>query len=268
MDNVSIKFFYLESFMGRVIAIVSGKGGVGKTTLTANLGIMLAKSNKSVCLVDADLGLNNLDVALGLEERISYDILDVLSGNCRINQGLIGDFMAGSLYLLASKNKDAVKLITKKDFNNLVLTLSRVFDFVLIDSPAGVDFGFERAVGPAGEIIIVVTPTKFSIKDAVACMKLIKSYETKRIGVVVNRYNAVLERKREVPNLMEIQEILNEDVIGVISENKWLCVGQNVKKIYDMEPKLVGEFVELEQNLKYGGNCFYNNKKRNAIRVP
>lgn len=240
--------------MGRVIVISSGKGGVGKTTITANLGIILAKNNKSVCLVDGDFGLNNLDCMLNLENRVVFDIIDVLKGNCRLTQGLIKDPVFSNLYLLASLKQESNRFISKEDFKGLIADLSAVFDYVLIDSPAGIDFGFERAISPAGEMLVVVTPSVCSIRDAKKTIDKAKGLTNMEIKVVVNRFVWNMASAGEMLTHKDIENLLGEDVVGIIPENKALVLGKNIKLLYDAEQELVTSFLEFGKNLINGTN--------------
>lgn len=246
--------------MGRVIAIVSGKGGVGKTTLTANLGVTLAKFNQSVCLVDGDFGLNNLDVAIGLENRVVYDIMDVLSGKCRLSQGLIKDPIIPNLYLIASTKHNSNKMIGKDDFKAVILDLARVFDYVLIDSPAGIDFGFERAILPAEEVMVVVTPNISSLRDANKAIMHTKSIKEIEVKVVANRMRPDMLKSGEMLGIKDIKDLLGEEIVGVIPESKLLLVGESLKNAFEMDRALITAFNEWGRNLI--DNTHFNPEKR------
>ena len=236
--------------MGRVIVISSGKGGVGKTTITANLGIYFAKMKKSVCLIDGDFGLNNLDCLLGLENRVVYDILDILRGDCRIRQGLVKDPIYSNLYMLASTKLESNKCVSIKDSRDLVLELEQVFDYVLIDSPAGLDFGYARAISPAGEMLVVVTPTLASVRDAVKCIQQAKSMGDITTSVVVNRVKWNLVALGEMLNIRDIEEITDSRVVGIIPENSQLCVGNNLKNLFHIEKVVCDAFCGLAENVE------------------
>lgn len=245
--------------MGRIIVVASGKGGVGKTTITANLGIVLARLNYSVCLVDGDLGLNNLDVVLGLENRVVYDILDVLQGKCRLSQGLIKDCNCSNLYMLASTKTESCKNIGIEDFKSVVLDLERVFDYVLIDAPAGIDYGFERAIAPAGEVLLVVTPSLVSLRDAGKAYLKMQGAQKKDFKIVVNRNRQALVNSGELLGYEDIESLLGESVVGVISENTALCVGNTLKTVFEKEPVVFNEFKILAENV-IGRHSFVANK--------
>lgn len=235
--------------MGRIIVVASGKGGVGKTTITANLGIVLARLNYSVCLVDGDLGLNNLDVMLGLENWVVYDIMDVLQGKCRLSQGLIKDPNCSNLYMLASTKTESCKKIGIEDFKGIVLELERVFDYVLIDAPAGIDYGFERAISPAGEVLLTVTPSIASLRDAGKALLKIQNTQKKDLKIIVNRNLQALVNRGELIGFKDIESLLGERVIGVISENTKLRAGRTLKNAFEKDNEVYKEFEILTKNI-------------------
>jgi len=163
--------------MARKIVITSGKGGVGKTTICANLGVKLANLGFKVALIDTDIGLNNLDVVMGVESKIVFDIADVISARCRVKQALIQDDRYPTLYVLPSAHLDSKNLITGPQVKNVVEMLSPSFDYILIDCPAGLDNGFHRAVFCANEALIVVTPHISSIRDVDKILLILSSYK-------------------------------------------------------------------------------------------
>lgn len=244
IDNLSIKFFIGEDMVEKkVIAVVSGKGGVGKTTITANLGIVLALDYNSVCLVDGDFGLNNLDCVLGVETSDnSYDFLDIVEGNCRLNQAVNKDDMLETLYLLTSSTINSNKLVSKDNFSKLIQKLNKVFDYTIIDAPAGLEFSFERAIMPATKIIVVVTPTITSLVDASKTIQKLKSMGKFDIVVVVNRLVDKYVKSGDMVTVSQIEELLLVPVIGVVHENINLCVGKNLKTLFNKDKSLLKEF--------------------------
>ena len=172
--------------MGRTIAVVSGKGGVGKTTIACGLGLALAKLKRSVCLVDLDVGLNNLDVLLGVENKVVYDLGDCLEGRCRIKQALVGALQFDNLYLLPSIRFNQINY-NGKEIKEIIDKLSNVFDYVIIDAPAGMGVNFEYAISSANEALVVVTPHVSSLRDADKVIGVLKGISVGEIGVVVNR---------------------------------------------------------------------------------
>ena len=161
--------------MARKIVFTSGKGGVGKTTICANLGVSLAELGFRVVLLDMDIGLNNLDVVIGVEKRVLFDLSDVVSGRCRVKQALIQDSKFPNLYILPSSS-GKVENISSSSIKNVVSILDSSFDYILLDCPAGVDAGFHRAVFSATEAIIVVTPHLSSLRDASKVLTLLNQY--------------------------------------------------------------------------------------------
>lgn len=161
--------------MTRIIVITSGKGGVGKTTITANLGIVLAKMGNQVALVDADFELRNLDLVLGLEKRIIYTLFDVLAGECRLEQALVKDKRQPGLALLPAAQKRTKELVTPEQIKPLLNDLAQKYQYVLIDSPAGIDAGFETAIAAATEALVIATPEISSVRDANRVISLLEA---------------------------------------------------------------------------------------------
>jgi septum site-determining protein MinD len=213
--------------MAKVITITSGKGGVGKTTSTANLGAALAGLGNKVVVVDADIGLRNLDVVMGLENRIVYDLVDVIEGNCRLRQALIKDKHEAELYLLPAaqtRDKDAV---TKEEMIELVDQLREEFDFVLIDSPAGIESGFKNAIAGADEIIIVTTPEVSAVRDADRIIGLCEAYEKGQPRLILNRLRPKMVRSGEMMSVEDVLQILAIDLIGIIPEDEDVITATN-----------------------------------------
>ena len=204
--------------MARKIVITSGKGGVGKTTVTANLGIFLATFGARVVMVDVDFGLNNLDVVMGLENRIVYDVADVLSGRCRSKQALVQDKGRKNLFILPSGGLSATNSVSGAQLKLVIEDLAPLFDYVLIDCPAGLDMGFHRAVAAAEEAIVVATPALTSLRDADKTVTMLKSYRLDRIGLVVNRVRGDLIMSDKMLLPRDIEGLLKTDLIGVIPE--------------------------------------------------
>jgi septum site-determining protein MinD len=205
--------------MGRRIVVTSGKGGVGKTTVVANLGIALALGGVSVVLVDGDIGLNNLDVALSAENRIIYDIGDVVAKKCRLKQALIRDENLDNLYLLPSAKLLPQDSISAQAFCAVINELDKDFDYVIIDCPAGIEQGFHRAVLPAREALVVTTPHISAVRDADKVLGLLTTYNIKEIGLIVNRVRGDLVIKEEAMSAREIAELLHTPLRGAIPED-------------------------------------------------
>ena len=205
--------------MARKIVITSGKGGVGKTTICANLGVKLANLGFKVALVDTDIGLNNLDVVMGVEHKIVFDISDVISARCRVKQALIQDERYPTLFIMPSAQLDSKNLITGPQVKNVIEMLSPSFDYILIDCPAGVENGFHRAVFCANEALIVVTPHISSIRDADKVLSILSNYSLHSKGLVINRVRGDMLLTGEIISIEKIVELLNIPILGVIPDD-------------------------------------------------
>lgn len=223
--------------MTQVIVITSGKGGVGKTTITANLGTALAMSGKRVLTIDADIGLRNLDMILGLEQRIVYDVVDVVENVVKAEKAFVKDKRGFPLWLLPAsqtKNKESVK---PEQLAEIIDGIKDNFDYVLIDSPAGIESGFKTAAMPADDAIVVVNPEVSSVRDADRIIGLLESMEKKSIRMLINRIKVHQVRKGEMLSVEDIEEILHIKKIGIIPDDE---------KIVDYTNK--GEPIVLTKN--------------------
>ena len=205
--------------MCRKIVITSGKGGVGKTTLVAHLGAALARANLKVLLMDTDIGLNNLDVVCGVENKIVYDIVDVIEGRCRAKQALIQINELPHLYVLPSVHSYDKSAVSGQNIKMVLDRLADSFDYILIDCPAGIERGFHRSVGAAVEAIVVVTPNISSIRDADKVIQLLKTYELAQIYLIINRVRGDLIVRGENLPVSEVVDLLKIPLIGVIPED-------------------------------------------------
>jgi septum site-determining protein MinD len=213
--------------MGEVIVITSGKGGVGKTTTTANLGTGFALLGKKVVLVDADIGLRNLDVVMGLENRIVYDLVDVTEGNCRLKQALIRDKRYESLYLLPAAQTRDKNAVNPEQMKELCSDLAKEFDYVIIDCPAGIEQGFKNAIAGADRAIIVTTPEVSAVRDADRIIGLLESEGKHNPKLVVNRIRPHMVKKGDMMNIDDIIEILAIDLLGIIPEDEYIVISTN-----------------------------------------
>lgn len=218
--------------MGRVIVVTSGKGGVGKSTLTASVGRVLAARGYKVALVDADFGLNNLDVLLGVENKVVYDVVDVAENRCRALQALVNADENG-LKLLAAAHTYEESKVDSQSLKLIVNSLSSRFDFIFIDSPAGIEKGFRRAVCAATEAIIVTTPHLSALRDADRAMELVAAYGIKKRGIVVNRVRGDMSVSGESVSVEEIGRALGADVVGVLPDDD----GINLLSVLSAPPK-------------------------------
>jgi septum site-determining protein MinD len=213
--------------MGEVIVITSGKGGVGKTTTTANIGAGLALSGKSAVLIDADIGLRNLDIVMGLENRIVYDIVDVVDGFCRLRQALIKDKRFENLYLLPAAQTKDKNAINPEQMKNLTNELRAEFDYIIIDCPAGIEQGFKNAIAGADIAVIVATPDVSSARDADRVVGLLEAAEIRKPKLIVNRINAEKVARGDMMDIDDMIEILAIDLLGVVPEDERILVSTN-----------------------------------------
>ncbi|NPV43208.1 MAG: septum site-determining protein MinD [Firmicutes bacterium] len=213
--------------MGQVIVITSGKGGVGKTTTTANIGTALALLNKKVVLVDSDIGLRNLDVVMGLENRIVYDLVDVVEGMCRLRQALIKDKRFEELYLLpAAQTKDKTA-VSPEQMKELCEKLRPDYDYILIDSPAGIEQGFKNAIAGADKAIIVTTPEVAAVRDADRIIGLLEAAELYNPQLIINRIRADMVKKGDMMDIDDMIDILAIDLLGVVPEDEKIVISTN-----------------------------------------
>jgi len=213
--------------MGKVIVITSGKGGVGKTTAVANIGTALASMEQKVVLIDADIGLRNLDVVLGLENRIVYDIVDVVEGRAKLKQALIRDKRFPSLYLLPAAQTRDKEAVSPEDMVRLCNNLKEEFDFIIIDSPAGIERGFKNAVTPADMAIVVTTPEVSAVRDADRVIGLLEAMEKSESKLIINRVRGKLVDRGDMLSVEDVLEILSIDLIGVIPEDEHIIISTN-----------------------------------------
>lgn len=258
--------------MSRVIVFTSGKGGVGKTTICANLGVKLASMGNRVVMVDLDLGLNNLDVVMGIENKIVFDIVDVIENKCRIRQALVQDFRYPNLYVLPSSHLFSSNSVNAHSIKLITDSLSQLFDYVLIDCPAGIDIGFHRAVYCATEAIVVTTPHISSIRDADKVIAVLKSYNLVSTKIVVNRIRGDLVLNGEMVEAKRISQLLKTPLLGVIPDTDILgsqiagkimnakndtpidALAMNIHNgteyLYDYLSKYQGIFGSIKRNLR------------------
>ncbi len=211
--------------LGRAIVVTSGKGGVGKTTTTANLGTALADASKRVVVVDADVGLRNLDVVLGLENRIHKHLLDVIEKQATLDEALVRDRVRRSLYLLPAAQNREKDEVPEAAMAALVRTLQERFDFVLIDCPAGIEQGFRNAVIGAGEAIVVTTPEVSAVRDADRVVGLLPAEMGMRL--IVNRVRPALVKKGTMMSVADVNNILRLDLVGVVPDEKEIIIATN-----------------------------------------
>ena len=213
--------------MSECIVVTSGKGGVGKTTTSANIGTGLAKLGYKVVLLDADIGLRNLDVVLGLENRIVYNLIDVIEGNCRIKQALIKDKKYPELYLLPAaqtRDKDAV---SPEQMKQLCLDLKEEYDYIIIDCPAGIEQGFKNAIAGADRALVVTTPEVSAIRDADRIIGLLEANELRNHRLIVNRLRTDMVKRGDMMSIEDVVDILAIDLIGAVPDDENIVISTN-----------------------------------------
>lgn len=213
--------------MSTAIVVTSGKGGVGKTTTTANIGSALALMGKRVCVVDADIGLRNLDLVLGLENRIVYDIVDVVNGTCKLKQALIKDKRFDNLTLLPAAQTKDKNAVNPEQMHDMINKLKEFNDYVIIDCPAGIEQGFKNAVVGADRAIVVVTPEVSSVRDADRIIGMLEVAEVQDSKLLVNRLRYNMVKKGDMLGVDDIKEILAIDLIGVVPDDEDIVTTTN-----------------------------------------
>ena len=213
--------------MGEAIVVTSGKGGVGKTTTTANIGAALALLDKKVCVIDADIGLRNLDIVMGLENRIVYDIVDVVTGVCKVKQALIKDKRFGNLSLLPAAQTKDKNAINPEQMKESIADLKKTHDYVIVDCPAGIEQGFKNAIAGADRAIVVTTPEVSAVRDADRIIGLLEAAEINDPRLIVNRLRVDMVKRGEMMNVEDIEDILAIDLIGVVPDDEEVVMSTN-----------------------------------------
>ena len=211
----------------RVIVITSGKGGVGKTTTTANIGAALADKGHKVLLIDTDIGLRNLDVVMGLENRIVYDLIDVIEGRCRVSQALIKDKRCPNLVLLPAAQIRDKNDVNTDQMKELIFSLKESFDYILIDCPAGIEQGFKNAIAAADEAIVVTTPEVSATRDADRIIGLLEAAGIKNPKIVVNRLRIDMVKEKNILSVEDILDILAVKLLGVVPDDENVVISTN-----------------------------------------
>lgn len=244
--------------MGEAIVVTSGKGGVGKTTTTANLGAALAILGKTVCVVDADIGLRNLDIVLGLENRIVYDIVDVVTETCRLKQALIKDKRFDNLSLLPAAQTKDKNAVTADQMKVIITELKNMHDYVLVDCPAGIEQGFKNAIIGADRALVVVTPEISSVRDSDRIIGLLEANEFYDTKLIVNRLKPHMVKRGDMLDVDDIQEILSIDLIGVIPDDENIVTSTNEgRPVVTRENTLAGQALRNIANRVMGEDVPY-----------
>jgi len=235
----------------RVLTVTSGKGGVGKTTITANLGVALAMRGQRVVVLDADVGLRNLDVMLGLENRIVYDLVDVIEGRCRLRQAMVRDKRLSELFLLPAAQTRDKSAVRPEDMVRICGSLREQHDFILIDSPAGIEQGFRYAVAPADEVLIVTNPEVPAVRDADRVIGLVEAEEIGPARLIINRIKPDLVQRGEMLSIADVVELLAIDLVGIVPEDQEILTAANR-----------GQPLALSNNSSLAGQAFHNIVRR------
>lgn len=221
----------------QVVTVTSGKGGVGKTTAVANLAVALASSGSKVVCIDGDIGLRNLDVILGLENRIVYDIVDVIEGRCRLKQAMIKDKKLPNLYLIPAAQTRDKNAVSASDMNRLAKDLRSECDFVLIDSPAGIERGFKNAIAPADRVLVVTNPEVSAVRDADRVIGILEAEDKGPGALIINRLNPTLVKRQEMLSADDVLDLLAVELIGIVPEDEGVLIGSNRGAPVSLDPK-------------------------------
>ncbi len=211
----------------RVVTVTSGKGGVGKTTIVANLGVALAMQGQRVVVIDADVGLRNLDMMLGLENRIVYDLVDVIEGRCRLRQALVHDKRLSELFLMPAAQTRDKSAVRPEDMVRICRELREHHDFILIDSPAGIEQGFRYATAPADEVLVVTNPEMAAVRDADRVIGLLEAEEKGPARLIINRIKPELVQRGEMLDVPDVLELLAIELIGIVPEEPSILISAN-----------------------------------------
>ena len=212
---------------GKVITITSGKGGVGKTTASANIGAALADLGYKVVCIDADIGLRNLDVVMGLENRIVYDLVDVVEGRCKLRQAMIRDKRLNELYLIPAAQTRDKSAVSPADMRRVCDELRKEHDYIVIDSPAGIERGFQNAIAPADQVIIVTNPEVSAVRDADRIIGMVEAEEKGPAQLVINRINMEMVERGDMLAAADVLELLAVDLIGLVPDDQDVIVSTN-----------------------------------------
>ncbi|MEW5873287.1 MAG: septum site-determining protein MinD [Chloroflexota bacterium] len=212
---------------GKVVTVTSGKGGVGKTTATANVGAALANAGNKVVCIDADIGLRNLDVVLGLENRIVYDLVDIVEGRCRLRQAMIRDKRLPELFLIPAAQTRDKSAVSPSDMVRLCDELRPDYDWILIDSPAGIERGFRNAVAPADVIMVVTNPEVAAVRDADRIIGLVEAEEKGPARLIINRIKPSMVRRGDMLSVEDVLELLAVELIGMVPDDETVVLNTN-----------------------------------------
>lgn len=243
----------------KIVTVTSGKGGVGKTTATANIGAALADSDQRVVCIDADIGLRNLDVVLGLENRIVYDLVDVVEGRCKLRQAMIKDKRMNDLYLIPAAQTRDKTAVSPEDMVRVTDELRPKFDWIIIDSPAGIERGFRNALAPADLVLIVTNPEVSAVRDADRIIGMAEAEEKASPLLILNRVRPEMVRRGDMLKAEDVLDVLAIELIGVVPEDEGVLMASNKgvplalngrskagRAFRDIAKRLLGDEVPME----------------------
>jgi septum site-determining protein MinD len=221
----------------QVVTVTSGKGGVGKTTAVANIAIALASDGAKVACIDGDIGLRNLDVVMGLENRIVYDIVDVIEGRCRLRQAMIRDKRLPELYLIPAAQTRDKSAVSPSDMIRLCKELRNEVDWILIDSPAGIERGFKNSIAAADRVLVVTNPEVSAVRDADRVIGILEAEEKGPAALILNRLNPIMVKQHDMLSAEDVLDLLAVKLIGIVPEDEGVIVGTNRGNPVALEPK-------------------------------
>jgi septum site-determining protein MinD len=241
-----------EEMTGKVVTVTSGKGGVGKTTATANVGAALASTGQKVVCIDADIGLRNLDVVMGLENRIVYDLVNVIEGSCRLRQALIRDKRLPDLFLIPAAQTRDKSAVSPSDMVRLCDDLRPEFDWIMIDSPAGIERGFRNAVAPADIVLVITNPEISAVRDADRIIGLVEAEEKGPARLVINRIKPEMVRRGDMLTVEDVIELLAVELLGMVpdDENVLLSTNRGTPVVLDGKSKAGQAFRNISRRLQ------------------
>lgn len=251
----------------QVITVSSGKGGVGKTTAVANIAVALASNGSKVVCVDGDIGLRNLDVVMGLENRIVYDIVDVIEGRCKLRQAMIRDKHLTELYLIPAAQTRDKSAVSPSDMTRLCNELRNDTDFVLIDSPAGIERGFRNAIAPADRVLVVTNPEISAVRDADRVVGILEAEEKRSTALIINRLNPSLVKQHDMLSAADVLDLLGIQLIGIVPEDEGVIVSSNrgVPVVQDPKSRAGQAFRNIAKRIKGENVPFMDLEKQDGL---
>ncbi len=236
----------------QVITLSSGKGGVGKTTAVANIAVALAAEGARVVCIDADIGLRNLDVVMGLENRIVYDLVDVIEGRCKLRQAMIRDKHYSELYLIPAAQTRDKSAVSPSDMTRLCDELRPETDWILIDSPAGIERGFRNAIAPADRVVVVTNPEVSAVRDADRVIGLLEAEDKRSVSLIINRLNASLVKQHDMLSAEDVLDLLGIQLIGIVPEDEGVIISSNrgVPVVQDPKSRAGQAFRNIARRLR------------------